>query len=168
MLLNDITDKMQYTLEKEIKSRLRNSQSKKQIYKALSTDTNEGELLHLLNNFPSQEKRRKTLIINWFLLLLLALLTIKQCLFIYLQGRFDIAAILALIGPMIHFFIMRELLIGHRLGYQLLPVLSILALFRPENRISPDMYMYMCMAALSSLLYLILFPKNDQLHHQTP
>ncbi len=165
MLLGDIIYKMQHTLEKEIKIRLRNNQSKKQIYEALVPDRDRDELIHLLNNLPSHDRRKKTFLITLFLIILLALLTIKQCLFVYVQGRFDISAILALIGPMIHFFIIRELLLSHRLGYQLLPILSLLALFRPENRIIPDMYMYMCIAGLSALLYLVLFPKNDRLQN---
>lgn len=158
---------MQNTLEKEIKIRLCRNQSKKQIYTALVTSSDKEELIHLLNTLPSHDLRKKTIYITLFLLLLLALLTVKQCLFIYLHGRFDTPTMLALIGPMIHFFIMRELLLSHRLGYQLLPVLSILALFRPENRITPDIYMYLCMAALSALLYLVLFPKSDRIQYQT-
>lgn len=149
------------SLEKEIKIQLWNNQSKKKIYHTLATESNRDELYHLLNNLPSGTRRKKTYLITLFLVFLLTLLTIKQCLFIYFYGRFDIFAVLTLVGPIIHIFIIRELLLSHRLGYQLLPILSILALFRPENRIVPDIYMYICMAVLSALLYLLLFPKNE-------
>ncbi len=158
---------MRHILEKEIKIRLRNNQSKKQIYKTLVTDTNRHELTHLLNNLPLGNRRKKTFLITLFLVILLAMLTIKQCLFIYLHENSNVSLILGFIGPIIHIYIIRELLLSHRLAYQILPLLSILALFRPENRILPDMYMYMCMAVLSSLLYLFLFPKSDRLQNQT-
>ncbi|MEA3469615.1 MAG: hypothetical protein U9R57_15535 [Thermodesulfobacteriota bacterium] len=154
---------MRQTLEKEIKSLLRKKQSKKTIYKTLATETNRYELTHLLNNLPLENRRKNTLPITLFLLLLLVLLTIKQFLFMYLQANSNVSLILGLIGPMIHIYIIRELMLSHRLAYQILPLLSLLALFRPENRILPDMYMYICMAGLSGLLYLFLFPKSEQL-----
>lgn len=158
---------MRHSLEKEIKNQLWNNQSKQNIYNALATDSNRDELYNLLNNLPSGNRRRKTYIITLFLVFLLTLLTIKQCLFIYLYGRFDIFVALTLVGPIIHIFTIRELLLSHRLGYQLLPILSIVALFRPENKIVPDIYMYICMAVLSALLYLLLFPKNEYLQSKT-
>ena len=154
---------MRQTFEKEIKALLHKNQSKKTIYKTLATDSNKYELTHLLNNLPLENRRKNTLPITLFLLLLLILLTIKQFLFMYLQANSNVSLILGLIGPMIHIYIIRELMLSHRLAYQVLPLLSILALFRPENRILPDMYMYIGMAALSGLLYLFLFPKSEQL-----
>lgn len=157
---------MRHLLEDEIKTLLWKNESKEKIYHTLVTDSNRAELQHLLNNLPSGNSRKKTFPITLFLVLLLALLTAKQCLFVYLYGRFDTFAVLTLVGPMIHLFVIRELLLSHRLGYQLLPLLSILALFRPENQIVPDLYMYLCMAVLSAVLYLILFPKNARLQKQ--
>ncbi len=154
---------MRQTLEKEIKILLQKNQSKKTIYKTLATDTNRHELTHLLNNLPLGHRSKKTYLITLFLVLLLVLLTIKQFLFMYLQANSNVSLILGLIGPLIHIYIIRELLLNHRLAYQILPLLSVLALFRPENRILPDMYMYLGMAALSGVLYLFLFPKSEQL-----
>jgi len=34
---------------------------------------------------------------------------------------------------------------------------------RPENRITPDIYMYISMALLSGLLFLVLFPKKEKI-----
>ena len=158
---------MRQTLEKEIKALLKNNQSKKAIYKTLATDTNKNELTNLLNNLPLASRRNKTFIITLVLVVLLTLLTIKQCLFIYLHENSNISLILGFIAPIIHIYIIRELLLSHRLAYQILPLLSVLALFRPENRILPDMYMYICMALLSGILYLFLFPKKEQMYSQT-
>ena len=158
---------MRQPLEKEIKILLQKNQSKKMIYKTLATDTNRHELMHLLNNLPLGERQKKTSLITLFLVILLAMLTIKQCLFIYLHENSNVSLILGFIGPIIHIYIMRELLLNHRLAYQILPLLSILALFRPENRIIPDMYMYICMAVLSGTLYLFLFPKSEQIEPPT-
>lgn len=157
---------MRHPLEDKIKALLWKNESKEKIYHMLATDSNRVELQHLLNNLPSGNSRKKTFPITLLLVLLLGLLTVKQCLFVYLYGRFDVFSVLTLVGPIIHLFVMRELLLSHRLGYQLLPLLSILALFRPENQIVPDLYMYLCMAVLSAVLYLILFPKNARLQKQ--
>ena len=133
------------------------------VYKALVTETNKQELTNLLNNLPLGDRRKKTFFITLFLTVLLALLTTKQILFIYLHENSAVSLILGFIAPIIHLYIIRELLLSHRLAYQILPLLSILALFRPESRIVPDMYMYICMAVLSGLLYLFLFPKSDRI-----
>ncbi|MCF8055700.1 MAG: hypothetical protein K9K37_03560 [Desulfocapsa sp.] len=154
---------MRNPLEKEIKTLLQKNQSKEKVHKTLATESNRHELTHLLNNLPLGDRRKKTFPITLFLVVLLALLTIKQLLFIYLHENSNVSLILGFIGPIIHIYIIRELLLSHRLAYQVLPLLSILALFRPENRIVPDMYMYLCMAALSGLLYLFLFPKSDRM-----
>jgi hypothetical protein len=154
---------MRHTLEKNIKILLQKNQSKEKVYKTLATESNRPELTHSLNNLPLWERRKKTFLITLFLVVLLALLTIKQLLFIYLHENSNVSLILGFIGPIIHIYIIRELLLSHRLAYQVLPLLSILALVRPENRILPDMYMYLCMAVLSGLLYLFLFPKSDRM-----
>lgn len=153
---------MQHQLEKEIKIRLKQNLSKKEIYHSLVSEQNRDELLHMLNNLPGEERNKKMLPLRLVLLTLLLLLTIKQFLFVYLHENSSIALMLGLIGPFIHMYIIRELLRNHRLGYQILPILSLLALFRPENRIIPDMFMYMGMALLSGLLYFFLFPKRER------
>ncbi len=158
---------MRQTLEEEIKKSLLQGRSKKNIYRKLSTGTNQYELVNLLNNLPLGERRKKTFAITLFLVALLAVLTIKQFLFIYLHENSNISLILGLIGPMIHLYVMRQLLLSHRLAYQLLPLLSVLALLRSENQIIPDMYMYGGMALLSGALYLFLFPKKEQMQVQT-
>ena len=154
---------MRQTLEKEIKALLKKRQSKKEIYKILVTETNGTELTNLLDNLPLYRRKKNTFIITLFLVVLLTLLTIKQGLFIYLHDNSTVSLILGCVGPIIHVYIIRELLLSHRLAYKLLPLLSILALFRQENRIIPDMYMYMGMAVLSGLLYFFLFPKKELL-----
>ena len=154
---------MRQTLEKEIKTLLKKQQSKKEIYKTLITETNSTELTNLLNNLPLYGRKKNTFIITLFLVVILTLLTIKQGLFIYLHDNSNVSLILGCIGPIIHMYIIRELLLSHRLAYQLLPLLSILALLRQENRIVPDMYMYMGMAVISCLLYFFLFPKKELL-----
>ncbi|MEN8200228.1 MAG: hypothetical protein ABFR63_09175 [Thermodesulfobacteriota bacterium] len=158
---------MRYPFEKEIKVRLKKNQSKEEIYSSLVTETNRDDLLHTLSNLPNEGWRKKLLPVSLFVIILLILLTTKQFLFVWLHESSSISLVLGLIGPFIHIYILRELLLGHRLGYMVLPLLSILALFRPENRIVPDMYMYMCMAVLSGLLYLFLFPKDDRIQNST-
>lgn len=158
---------MRHSLEKEIKLLLWKNQSKKQVFRQLVTENNREELIHLLDSLPSGNRRKKTFLLTLFIVLLLLVVTAKQFLIIFLYGRFDTAVVLALIGPIIHFFIIRELLFSHRLGYQLLAIVSLLALFRQENRVVPDMYIYICLAALSAGLYLFLFPKSERMQSKT-
>jgi hypothetical protein len=154
---------MRNPLEIEIKHRLRQQQSKKEIFAKLSDGQNKETLLHMLNNLPDHARNRKMLPLRLLMFTLLILLTTKQFLFVYLHEISSVDLMLGLIGPLIHIYIMRELLRNHRLGYQILPILSILALFRPENRIAPDTYMYLTMALLSGLLFFLLFPKKERL-----
>ena len=156
---------MQQSLEKKIKALLKNNLSKRAIYKMLVTDANKNELTNLLNNLPINSRRKITFGITLFIAGLLSLLTIKQGLYVYLHSNSAASLILGFVVPIIHIYIIRELMRSHRLAYQLLPFLSILALFRQENRILPDMYMYICMAILSGILYLFLFPKKEQLQY---
>lgn len=158
---------MRQTLEKQIKLLLQEGQSKEAIYQKLATDSNGHELTNHLNSLPRGDRKKKTFILTLFLIVLLALLTIKQALFVYLHQNSSFSLFLGCIAPIIHIYIIRELLLSHRLAYQILPLLSILALFRPENRIVPDMFMYAFMAVLSGALYLFLFPKKEQLHFHT-
>jgi hypothetical protein len=117
----------------------------------------------MLNNLPTSKRNRKMLPLRIITIILLMLLTIKQFLFVYLHEASSVDLMLGLIGPLIHIYILREILRNHRLGYQILPLLSVLALLRPENRIIPDVYMYMIMALLSGLLFLFLFPKKEKI-----
>ncbi len=156
---------MQQSLEKEIKSLLKTNKSKRAIFKLLATETNKNELTNLLNNLPLHSRRKITFGITLFIAGLLSLLTIKQGLYVYLHSNSAASLILGFVVPIIHIYLVRELLRSHRLAYQLLPFLSILALLRPENRILPDMYMYICMATLSGVLYLFLFPKKERVQY---
>ncbi len=154
---------MHNPLEKEIKRRLKQNQSKKDILAQLATAQNRGVVVHMLNNLPRHTKNRQMLPLRLVVFSLLLLLTIKQFLFVYLHESSSVDLMLGLIGPFIHVYVMRELLRNHRLGYQILPILSLLALFRPEVRIFPDIYMYLGMAFLSGLLFFVLFPKKEQI-----
>ena len=154
---------MRNPLEIEIKRRLRKQQSKKVIFAALSTEENKDTLGHMLNNLPTCKRNKKMLPLRIAMVILLILLTIKQFLFVYLHEASSVDLMLGLIGPLIHIYILREILRNHRLGYQILPLLSVLALLRPENRITPDIYMYISMALLSGLLFLVLFPKKEKI-----
>ena len=156
---------MRNPLEKEIKRRLRQNHNKRDIFKQLSNEQNQDSVAHMLNNLPNYERNRQMLPLRIVVLVLLVLLTIKQFLFVYLHEVSSVDLMLGLIGPLIHVYIMRECLRDHRLGYQILPILSLLALFRPENRIMPDTIMYLSMALLSAFLFFFLFPKKERIEY---
>lgn len=154
---------MRNPLEIEIKYRLGQRQSKKNIFTKLSADHNKDSLQHMLNNLPTHERNRKMLPLRLLMFTLLILLTIKQFLFVYLHEASSVDLMLGLIGPLIHVYILRELFRNHRLGYQILPLLSLLALLRPENR--GDIYLYIGMALLSGFLFFFLFPKKERIEY---
>ena len=113
---------MRQTLKKEISNLLQKDQSKKAIYETPLTDTNRNELVNLLNCMPTTVRINKTiLIITLFLIILLTMLTIKQCLSIYLHENSNISLILGFIAPIIHIYVIRELMHDYRLAYQILP-----------------------------------------------
>ncbi len=154
---------MRRALEKKISSLLKKRQSKEAIYRTLGSDSNREELTHLLNSLPREDRRKKALPLTLLLVVLLAMLTLKQFLFLYLHSHSLVAMLLGAVGPVVHLYVIHTLLRAHRLAYQALPILAVLALFRPENRISPDMYMYICLAVLAGALHLFLFPKGEQM-----
>lgn len=158
------------TLKKQVLRELKTRTAKKAILNRLSTRENRDELVFLLNNLPLEKWRKKYLLLNWLLAAILLFLTWKilyRTAWLFMatqsQGPFNPLLLLELIVPAINFYMLRKCLGFQRQGYQFLAVLTVLALFRPENRGAPELYMYLVMLALTGLLYFGLFPKNEQL-----
>jgi len=153
-----------------VRMELRKGHDKQKIFKKLSPENDKEDLLFFLNILPEEQLRRRYLWSNRLLCLLLLAITVKklydmamlQLAAIY-AGQFSPLLLLDLIVPMINFYILSRILRFHRQGYQFMTVLGVLALLRPENRIQPDLLLYLAIIGLSIFLLLRLFPKNREI-----
>ncbi len=157
-------------LEKQVQGELKKGRSKQNILKGLATADNREELSWILNQYPTDKKKQNTLFLNWLLILVLLIVTMKKLYFIALIQlnaisihQFSPLLLVELIVPAINFYILTKLIRFYRQGYQFAAVLALLALIRPENRIMPDIVMYITVITLSVFLFLYLFPKQEKL-----
>ena len=157
-------------LEKKALGMLHSGTDKKTVLRELATEENRDELLILLNNLPTETRRRQNIWLNWMLLIFLFAVTSKKIYQIALlimaslsYDQFSPLLLLNLIVPAVNFYILREILFFRRRGYLFLTVISILALLRPENRVLPDLYLYPSMAAIAVFLLLRMFPGKEKL-----
>ncbi|HEB49286.1 MAG TPA: hypothetical protein ENI89_01640 [Desulfobulbus sp.] len=144
--------------------------SKKKVLDRLATRDNRSELLAILNDLPTEGRRRQHIWINWMLLVFLFAVTSRKIYQITVlltaavsSGQFSPLMLINLVVPAINFYILREIVLFHRQGYLFLAVISLLALLRPENRVLPDLYIYPSMAVLAIFLMLRLFPAREKL-----
>ncbi|MGB5684332.1 MAG: hypothetical protein WBM35_00860 [Candidatus Electrothrix sp.] len=156
-------------LEKQVQDELKKGRSKQSILKGLATSDNREELVWILNQYPTDKKKQKILFLNWLLILVLLIVTMKKLYFIALIQlnaisihQFSPLLLVELIVPAINFYILTKIIRFSRQGYQFAAVLSLLALIRPENRIMPDIIMYITVITLSVFLLLYLFPKQEK------
>lgn len=153
------------SLEKQIDAMLRNGDSKRSIYTKFDSPEKRNRLIFFLNNKSIISRRHKYMWVNLLLGIVLFGMNIKL-----LLGIADIISIKGpgfyLIAdffvPTINFYILREMFLFHRTGYQFLVVLTGLALIvYPHNRVMPDFLVNLSMIALGAFLYIKLFPRNE-------
>ncbi len=157
-------------LEKQVQGELKKGRSKQSILKGLATADNREELSWILNQYPTDKKKQKILFLNWLLILVLLIITMKKLYFIALIQlnaisihQFSPLLLVELIVPAINFYILTKIIRFYRQGYQFAALLSLLALIHPENRIMPDIVMYLTVITLSIFLFSYLFPKQEKL-----
>jgi len=162
--------KQRNPLEQLVRQELRQGHSKKNILTRLSKNHDKNDLIFYLNNLPEEQQRRQHLWINRFLCVVLLILTIKKLYFMAMlqmaaiaTGQFSPLLLLDLIVPAINFYVLSKLIHFQRQGYQFMTILGFLALLRPENRIQPDLTIYLIVIGLSVFLLLRLFPKQKRI-----
>ena len=148
-------------LEKQIDAMMQNEESKQSIYTKFDNPDTRAKLIFYLNNKSLLSRRHKYMWINLFLGVVLLAMTLKRLLAIADAGHFDFYLLADFIVPTINFYILRELFLFHRTGYQFLVILTGLSLFYAENRMIPDLLINLGMMGLGAFLYLKLFPKNE-------
>lgn len=154
---------MAEALEKQVEQLLQAGEGKKTILTRLATDKTRGRLLTILNNKSLLSRRQRYMWFNLALAGALLYVTLKRLLAISAAGHFDFYLLADFIVPTINFYVLREILRFHRIGYQLLTVLTVLALVYPANRVLPDLLVHLAMIATAIVLHLRLFPKNELL-----
>ncbi len=162
--------KKQNKIEQQVRLELSRGYSKQKISARLSQENNRDDVLFFLNILPEELLRKQYLWVNRLLCLLLLTITVKK---LYDMAMLQLTAIstnqfsplllLDLIVPAINFYVLSKIFRFHRQGYQFMAVLGMLALLRPENRIQPDLSLYIIIIGLSALLFLRLFPKNRKI-----
>lgn len=155
------------SLEKQIDAMLQNGESKSSILKKFDNPDTRAKLIFFLNNKSLLSRRHRYMWTNLFLGLLLLGMTLKRLLAIADAGHFDFYLLADFIVPTINFYILREIFLFHRTGYQFLIILTGLSLFYAQNRIMPDLLINIGMIALAAYLYLKLFPKEELIKRST-
>ena len=164
--------KQQNVIEQLVRKELGRGHKKQEILTRLSKKVDNYNLVFYLNNLPEEQQRRQYLWVNRLLCLLLTVLTVGK---LYVTARLQLAAmglgqfspllLIDLIVPIINFYVLSKIVRFQRQGYQFMIVLGVLAFVHPENRVQPNLTLYLCITALSIILLLRLFPKKDRIQN---
>ncbi len=149
--------------EKAIESLLQKGKTKKQVLEALSEKFSKQSLIFHINNVALPRYRKQYRFFNFLLIALLLYVTVKKLVIAYLFKNYAIIMLSYLVVPIINLYLLKEIWKFHKIGYQFLAILSLLALVYEENRVMPDLAIYLTISALSAFLYFKLFPKQEQL-----
>ncbi len=156
------------SLDKQVDLLLQEGKSKQAIYSRLKKPDNQAKLVFFLNNKATFARRHTYMWINLFLGIALLGMTLRLLLktadIISAQGV-GLYLLAEFIVPTVNFYILREIFLFHRTGYQFLTILTGLSLvIYPANRAIPDLFINLGMMVLGAFLYLRMFPKDEILH----
>ncbi len=156
-------------LEQQVLAELKKGTGKLNVLKKLETRENREDLVWYLNHLPTGKGRKDHQWLNWLLIIVLLALTIKKLYFIALiqmnaasVNQFSPMLLLDLVVPAVNFFVLNKIIRFQRQGYEFMTVLGVLALVRAENRVMPDLGMYLVIISLSVFLLLRMFPKKER------
>ncbi|MEW6593789.1 MAG: hypothetical protein AB1413_02850 [Thermodesulfobacteriota bacterium] len=149
-------------LETRIEEELLAGKSRAEILARLKATEEPRALLFHLNNISLPARRKKYQYLNLLLAAVLTFVTFKKLLGLFAFGRLDLFLLLSLVVPVVNLYLLREILRFHRIGYQFLFVLSILALLHPESHFLVEVALQLVLVALSGFLYFTIFPKSEQ------
>lgn len=159
-------------LEQQVLGELKKGTGKLNVLKKLETEDNREDLVWYLNHLPTGKGRKNHQWINWLLIIVLLALTVKKLYFIALiqmnaaaVNQFSPMLLLDLVVPAVNFFVLNKIIRFQRQGYEFMTVLGVLALVRAENRVMPDLALYLVIISLSVFLLLRMFPKKERLKH---
>ncbi len=150
-------------LEQKVRELLFQGLTKQEVYDRLSTYDNRDELASLLNNLPAPEPRRKYLYLNIMLISMLGIITARKLYSLWGIDTFNIFTLFILVVPTINIYLMRELMLFHRTGFQFTAILCAISLLNAENRMLPEIVFIPLIVALSGFLYYKLYPRNSMI-----
>lgn len=154
---------MSKSLEKRIEELLRLGKEKEKIYNQLQGQGNKAKLIFFLNNKATLARRKEFMWINLFLCAALLGMTLRRLMEISFSGNFDFFLFFDFIVPSINFYLLREILLFQRTGYQFLAILTTLGFLHQNNRGMPDLLINIGMIILAIFLYTRMFPKDELL-----
>ena len=140
-------------LEQKVRELLFQGLTKQEVYDRLSTYDNRDELASLMNNLPAPEPRRKYLYLNIMLISMLGIITARKLYSLWGIDTFNIFTLFILVVPTINIYLMRELMLFHRTGFQFTAILCAISLLNAENRMLPEIVFIPLIVALSGFLY---------------
>ena len=138
---------------------LSEGKSRFQIWKRLENNDNAAGLRSCLNNKALLKDKKAYKYLNILLTLILLFVTTSKILGVVLFAK-GLYIIILLLVPMINMYILKEVFFFKRSGYLFLVILSTLSLVYQENRHFPEILFVLAMIAISTFLFLRLFPKK--------
>ncbi len=151
-------------LEQQVRELLFQGLSKQEVYDRLATYNNRDELRYLLNNLPAPEPRRKYLYLNIILISMLGIITARKLYTLWGIDTFSIFTLFILVVPTINIYLMRELMLFHRTGFQFTAILCAISLLNSENRMLPEIVFIPLIVALAGFLYFKLYPDDSMIN----
>ncbi len=150
-------------LEQKVRELLFQGLDKQQVYERLVTYDNRDELRFLLDNLPAPEPRRKYLYLNIMLISMLGIITARKLYSLWGLDTFNIFTLFILVVPTINIYLMREIMLFHRTGFQFTAILSAISLLNAENRGLPEIVFIPIMVGIAAFLYFKLYPADSMI-----
>ncbi len=128
---------------------------------AQDTEAERWQADHFLAATVAVADRRRFVYPNLALALGLAYVTLKGLVLAFSAIDTGFWMATYLVAPMIHLYVLRQVLRFRKMGYQVLMVVAVLALVNPENRVLPELALFPAMTALAGYLYWQLFRRKE-------
>ncbi len=138
--------------------------SRGDIYARLSDSEDRDELAYFLDNLPEPDLRSRYIYLVYILAALLAAVTVRKLIMATSWvGGFNAFSLLSLVVPTINIYLIREVLLFHRNGFQFTAILSLISLVNAENRVMPEVVIMPLTALLAGFLFFRMFPKETMI-----
>jgi len=150
-------------LEQQVRRLLFQGMDKQEVYDQLATYNNRDDLRFLLNNLPAPEPRKKYLYLNIMLISMLGIITARKLYSLWGIDTFNMFTLFILVVPTINIYLMREMMLFHRTGFQFTAILCAISLLNAGNRILPEIVFIPLIVAIAGFLYYRLYPSDSMI-----
>ncbi len=135
--------------------------SKHEIRNRLSDHEADG-LDFLLSSRPYPEDAARYRLVNWIIILLLAVVTLKKIAIALGYGPMGISTLAGLVVPGINIYILKEISRFRRMGYQFLMIIAPISLINAENRQLPELVFMPVLAMAAGFMFWRLFYTREK------